>query len=56
MANKKPGRKKLPKGQAKKMVPAYLNDEQKRKINKAHGNITNALIDIVLPQCETDTI
>jgi hypothetical protein len=44
------GRRKLPKGEKLNMVAVYLNDRQKKAINKAYGNTTEAIRKEILPK------
>jgi hypothetical protein len=45
----KRGRTKLPDNQRKKLVSAYLTDEEKNLILAEFGSLTNAVRDILIP-------
>lgn len=55
-ANKAPkvpvkrGRKPIPVEQKKQLVSVYLTAEEKELIDKAYGNVTEAVRKIILPQ------
>lgn len=51
MAVKTVGRNPLPKGKKKKLMGAYLDDNQRKSIIKRYGNLTKAVVKEVLPKC-----
>lgn len=46
----KRGRTKLPENQRKRLVSAYLTDQEKNLILVKYGSLTNAVKDEILPQ------
>ena len=46
----KRGRKPIPVEQKKQLVSVYLTAEEKELIDKAYGNVTEAIRKIILPQ------